>query len=60
MVDVFTETLQHPVVISDGRSLIFTRSEVALQLSASTGFIFLFFLERNAGLLMQVVKFFTE
>lgn len=44
MVDVFTEALQHPVVISDGRSLIFTRSEVALQLSANTGsfsFIFL-------------------
>lgn len=52
MVDVFTEALQHPVVISNGRSLIFTRSEVALQLSANTGLFY--FSVRNAGLLMQV------
>ena len=34
MVQVLTEPLQDPVVVANGRSLIFTRSKVALQLSA--------------------------
>lgn len=42
MIDVFTKALQHPVVISDGWGLIFTRSKVALQLSEYTGLVLLF------------------
>lgn len=44
MIDVFTEALQHPVVIPDGRGLIFTRSKVALQLSEHTGLLLVFWL----------------